>query len=344
MSALWVIGCDWSKVPDPLQTRRLERCLATESVPEGGVIVARGINMLGEPHKLSWGSPDGHVYEVTSDPLSPIDLGHRSAFLGEVWDERFWYRLTCYEDCDNPSSSGSPLAVQRIERTTGKREQLGKSEYGLARIVVLDSFLYLGISGHDAEDGGVRRVHKYSGQYERIPITPHVDPHVKSLTPYKGLGVLVGGEYAVSWIPDGEEKGREIYRSDVSIAAQVLDGKYVYVAVRGRKQDGTQGFIERVSIITGATARLSGPLNEPSAIAVHDQTVYFMLHKSPGVWSVPTTGGEPKLVIPGAAYDVERGEVSLRVWAHPCGLVWLHGNSFPPSTVKTLRYMPWTAI
>lgn len=84
-------------------------------------------------------------------------------------------------------------------------------------------------------------------------------------------------------------------------------------------------------------------MNEPSVIAEHGDSIYFMLDQSGDIWSMPKAGGEPRVVVVGDPYDPERGEGSLELWSHPCGLFWLHGNS-APGIPKTLRFVSWSAL
>lgn len=334
---------------------RKAECLAVADPPSTGVVLATDIAPLGDPSLIQWGAFDsGRVSRITDEPLRPLEVAQRDQMPGPYWDDKYWYRTRHYEDRGNASFGGT-WEIERVDRNTGATMRLGRGgrgDEGLSAVTLTDDYVYWGIFGHSAERG-VRRVPKKGGPQQDIEIGKTESPAVRDLNVYRGHGILVRGSRTVAWIPEGEARGSEIFRSSLDVSAATFDGTDFYVAESGHKYAPDHGALYRIS--NDATIQLVGSLAQPGAIAVHGDIVYFMLDESPDIWSVSTAGGTPRKVVVGAPYDPEHGEQSLRLWAHECGLIWLHGNSAAdyawrqgwPSSVgsgNTLRYLPWSAL
>lgn len=331
------LACGDRKAPAP-SNEGGTRCSLPTPPGNQGVVVAKGIDLLSSSPTIRWHSPiDGRVHEVGADPMRPVDLGSLETLGAPLWDDASWYRVVCFDDCEN--ASGPRLGVERVDKRTGARQRLGVGDYGLGSVTLFGDYVYWGINGHDV-DGGVRRVLRRGGAQEPLRIWAKRDDHVRMLKPYAGRGLLVIGEASVAWIRRNEAKGVVLFTSDTFIGDAVVDDEYVFIAERGRRYDDRSGYVYRVSIATGVKQRLTGPLDEPSRIAVHEDRIYFMLGASPDVWSVSKTGGAPTKVVSGEPYDVSKGEQTLALWALECGLMWLHGNS-AIATTQTLRFRPW---
>ncbi len=322
----------------PASSRTAPVACSTAS-PGRTIEIATGLALVERAPSIRWRSArDGHIYDATRDPVRPEDLGVASAFAGTRWDDTYWYRVVCVDDCDD--GAGPKGGVERIDKRTGAAQRLGDGDYGLGNITLFGDYVYWGNYGHSPNDGGVRRVLRRNGPQESIRIWDGREEHIQSLTPYPGRGVLAVGTVSVAWIAGTGDRGTIMFDSDMLVGDAVVDGDFVYLTERDQRFDRRPGHIYRVSLATRAVLRLTGPLDQPARIALHGGRVYFTLDDNAGIWSVPTAGGVVTRTIGDGPYDLELGEEPLGLWAHPCGLVWLRGNPAVPSTQRLL-FQPW---
>lgn len=308
------------------------------------VVIADGVVVLQRDMPLRWLAADDHVYELASDPRHSKDLGPASRFKGVVWDDRYWYRARCYEDCDDLTSMGFPTAVERIDRVTGERKRLGRGDYGLGSILLFGDRVYWGVFGHQIE-GGVSRVPKLGGPQEhvRIPNQGRFDDKVTALRPYRD-GILVEGDRTIGWIPANGDRPRTILEVPYRMGSAVRDGDAFYIAERGDPywQAKDSGYIHRVSAIDGTDTKLAGPLRWPSAIATFGPNVYFALEESGDVRWVPKAGGATRRV-PTDGLRIEPCDPSRGLWADERGLFWQRGPTLFGDTAR-IYFLPWSWI
>lgn len=318
---------------------------ATATAADAPIVIADGIQVVRSQMPLRWGAADGHLYELGADPRAPKDLGAIAGFKGPVWDDKYWYRATCYENCESRTSMGIPHAVERIDRATGESKRLGKGDYGLNSILPFGEHVYWGVYGHQI-GGGVSRVSKDGGEQEEIRIAakPHEEDKVADLIAYPD-GILVQGTETLAWIPASGDRPRLILRVDRRMGSAVRDGDAFYVAEQGDPywQAQDSGYIHRVSA-DGRDTKLAGPIRWPSAIATFGPNVYFMLRQSSDIWSVPKQGGKPTRVLTDGP-RIQDCDESQGLWADERGLFWLRGDATPFSPVASrLYFQSWTGL
>ena len=306
-------------------------------------VIADKILVFHSEMPLRWFSSNEHVYELASDPIHPKDLGHADNFKGAIWDDKYWYRPKCFEDCDNATSMGRPVAIERIDRATGESKRLGKGDYGLGTILPFGDYVYWGVFGHQI-GGGVSRVPKAGGDQEAIRIVEdRYEDQVEELHPYTD-GILVQGTRTLGWIPANGGRQRMILEVSEAMGPAVLDGDSFYVAEMGDLywQSKDSGYIHRVAVADGKDKKLAGPVRWPSAIATFGPNVYFMLKDSGDVWSVPKNGGKARVVVMNGP-RLEPCDESLGLWADERGLFWLRGQKFV-STGDRLYFQSWSRL
>lgn len=301
------------------------------------VLVASGIHVFHENMPLRWVAPDGHLHELADDPLHPVDLGRADAFKSAVWDDRYWYRLRCYESCIPDTDMGVPRAIERVDRATGETARLGRGDYGMHVIQPLGAYIYAGIYGHQP-GGGVVRVPIAGGTQDTVLLG---EEHIESFVTGPD-GMLVLGTRSVGWI--GNTGAPQVLVSGLDgVRAAVRDADGVFVAERGEghRKSPASGFIHR--IVDGKDTRLAGPVRWPSAVATFGPNVYFMLEETGDIWAVPKSGGTPKIVV----HKEREGDcdASLGLWATDRGLYWLRGASIELVPVaQRLYFLPWADV
>jgi hypothetical protein len=319
--------------------------------PEGDapVLIADEIILVHRAMPLRWyHAVEKRYYELAAEPLRPKDLGGTAEIKGAVWDDKYFYRVRCFEDCGNRTSMGNPLAVERIDRSTGESVRLGKGAYGLNGIVLHGDHVYWGVRGSpNMIGGGVTRVAKAGGTQERIRIdngSDH-DDKVSRLQPYPD-GILVEGERTLAWIPANGDPPRKILEVERQLGPAVRDGDSYYVAEEGDPywQSKDSGYIHRITIADGKDTKLVGPVRWPSAITTYRDTIYYMLKDSPEVWSLPKDGGKPHVAVRRHA-RAEACDESVGIWADERGLFWLRARKeFMRTGRERLYFLPWTAV
>jgi hypothetical protein len=329
--------------PPPLQEDPCPKS-AAPVVANAPVVIADKVRVFQSEMPLRWFGSDKHLYELDSDPRRPKDLGHADGFKSAVWDDKYWYRAKCFENCDNRTSMGRPVAVERIDRVTGESNRLGKGDYGLGNIRLFGDYVYWGVYGHQI-GGGVTRVSKAGGDQEDIRIAKDAmhEDKIEELRGYPA-GILAQGTRTIAWIPANGERPRMILEVSKDMGPAVLDGDSFYVAERGDPywQSKDSGFIHRVAVADGKDTKLAGPVRWPSAIATFGSNVYFMLKESGDIWSVPKDGGETRVVLPNGP-RLEPCDESLGLWADERGLFWLRGKEFF-SQGDRIYFLPWSAV
>lgn len=290
--------------------------------------------MFHEDMPLRWAAQDGHFHELGADPLHPTDLGPSSEFKSTVWDDRYWYRVRCYHDCEPRTDLGAPVAIERVDRVTGERVRLTEDDHGIHGIALLDDHVYWGIYGHQI-GGGIKRVRTRGGPQETVLTRQRIE----RLHAYDD-GILVEAVAMVGWIPKVGEPTQLLAARGIGGAAR--DGDDVYVAERGDPywQSSDSGYIHRIH--DGKDIKLAGPVRWPSAIAAYGPNVYFMLSETGDLWSVPKAGGPVHLVIAGPR--IEPCDNSLGLWADARGLFWLRGHELFGATGQRLYFLPWSAV
>lgn len=318
---------------------------AVASAANAPVVIADQVHVIRSQMPLRWVAADQHLYELAADPRKPQDLGPVDNFKSPVWDDKYWYRSKCYENCDDRTSMGIPHAVERVDRVTGESKRLGKGDYGLGKITLFGDYVYWGVYGHQS-GGGVSRVSKEGGEQEDIRIAADADHEdkVKELTAYTD-GILVQGRRTLAWIPANGERPRVVLRVGESMGPAILDGDSFYVAEEGERywQSKDSGYIHRVSVAEGKDTKLAGPVRWPSAIATFGTNVYFMLRESGDIWSVPKQGGEPTQVLKNGP-RIQPCDESQALWADERGLFWLRGKDDLFGQIDSrLYFQPWPA-
>jgi hypothetical protein len=299
------------------------------------VVIADSIGVFHEDMPLRWIAQDGHFHELAADPLHPTDLGPSSAFKSTVWDDRYWYRARCYDDCEELTDMGVPLAIERVDRRTDKRVRLTQAEHGIHAIAPLGDSVYWGIYGHQI-DGGVWRVLKQGGRQEPLLTSQKIE----RIHTYDD-GLLVEAIAMVGWIPRIGEPST-VLGGIAEVGAATHDGDDFYVAERGDPywQSKDSGYIHRIH--AGKDTKLAGPVRWPSAVAAYGANVYFMLSETGDIWSVPKAGGTAKVALAGPR--IEPCDNSLGLWADARGLYWLRGHRLFGAPGQRLYFMPWSAL
>ena len=299
-------------------------------------LIASGVlELLGSSPAIRWIGADEHVHELGAD-LTQRDLGSIEALGGWRWDERYAYRLQCFEACEDRTSAGVPRAVVRVDRKTGKTLRLGKGDYGAGNILPYRGYVYWGTSPHE-RSGGVYRIRRTGGDAEML----WSRDFVRDLVPYDD-GILIVGKAGIAWLPAGSRPATAVFRG-AARAATVTDDAF-YVAERGDPywQSADSGFIHRIPRRGGAGEKLVGPVRWPQAIAVHGDRVYYMLSESAAVWSVPTRGGPATIAVPEVAGpSSDPCQESKWLAADDRGLFWLR-TAWRES--GSLYHAPWAAV
>jgi hypothetical protein len=294
---------------------------------------------------LRWITEDKQLlYELDADPRRPKYLGPAHKLISSVFDDKYWYRTKCYDDCDDDTDLGPYYAIERVDRLTGESKRLSSGARGLHELLVFGDFVYWGVYGHQV-DGGVFRVPKAGGEEERIRIAPdrRYEDKVEKLTA-DPEGILVQGTGTIGWIPMNGERARLILRVAEDTGPAVHDGDSFYVAERGAPRWGTSdsGSIHRIAVADNNDTKLAGPVRSPSAITTFGPNVYFMLSESGDIWSVPKLGGPLKQVLANGP-RIDPCDESLRLWADDRGLFWQRGKRFL-SEGDRIYFLPWSAI
>ena len=329
------------RVPEPPDPCPKSQTSVATNAPR---LVADKIHVISEA-PLRWVGLDKQVYELAEDPSRPTKLGAVDDFESLVWDDKYWYRRKCYDDCLADDSLGTHDAVERIDRITGESKRLGTGDYGLGNILLYGDHVYWGVFGHQLE-GGVFRISKQGGAEEAIRIDPDArfEDRIQELRPYRD-GILVEGLMTVGWIPaSGPPRLILELTGNTGVGAAVLDDDgFVYVAEEGDRywESKGSGYILRVPLAGGEGKKLAGPVKAPAAIASFGPNVYFMLENEPGVWAVPKGGGPTKRVLTIERDDSPCNE-PVGLWADRRGLFWLLGLKYFGS--HKLFFQPWSAI
>ena len=299
-------------------------------------LIAANIELLGNALPLRWISPNAHVYELDAVTLAISDLGDEDHVKGPLWDDHDWYRTRCFELCDNRSSFGIPLGIERIDRVTGERVRLARGSYGIADVALAGDYVYWGLFAHET-GGGVERVKKSGGADERIELrTASDEDQVTHLATYPG-GLLVLGWDSIGWIPSAG-KPRTIATGLRSNAA-VLDDDIVFTADAGGSSF-PNGCIRRISLLDGSNTTLAGTPRAPSAIATYGPNVYFTLASASEIWAVPKSGGLARVVLkprPRTPCDEP-----MELWATERGLLWTDGQAL--DLQRSLYFAPWASL
>ena len=305
-------------------------------------LIAADIHLINESEPLRWIGLNAHVYELDSATHVVIDLGDDRRVKGPLWDERYWYRTKCFEDCENGSSAGRPTAVERIDRRSGERMRLGRGDYGLGRVTLVGDYVYWGVFGHQV-NGGVARVRKEGGEQEDVRISGSTGgDKITKLTAYAD-GIVALGWESIAWIPLGSGEARYVakgFRADNA----VLDGSVIYAADQGDPywDSKASGHIRRISL-DGSNTMLAGPFKWPAGIATHGSEVYFTLRESTNIWAVSKTGGFPRVVL--NMGPREPCQESKALWATDRGLIWADGGgTWSFDDRRTLHFAPWAAL
>ena len=317
-----------------------------QRIPYSHVKIAEHANVINTA-PLRWTTADTrHVYELREGAeLDVIDLGSADEMKAVTWDDAYWFRRRCYEDCDDDTSMGIPTAVERIDRVTGERKRLSKGYHGLTQLQLVGDFVYWGIYGHQI-GGGVYRVHK-DGTGE-IELTLEGGKEVDKIRQLQATehGLLAVTKTQVLWFRDGEPLGRELLAVTESVGDAVIDGDYAYIAEYGERywKSAPSGYIRSVRLDGTDFKTLAGPVQFPQTIAVRGDTVFYMLRKDATIYAVPTTGGEPRVALL-PRFDEQPCNETTAMWSTSQGLVWQRSPSgFLPVADDTLWFAPWSML
>lgn len=316
-----------------------------QRIPYSHVKIAEHANVINTA-PLRWTTADTrHVYELREGAeLDVIDLGSADEMKAATWDDAYWFRRRCYEDCDGRTSMGIPTAVERIDRVTGERKRLSKGYWGLTKPLPRGSYVYWGIFGHGI-GGGVFRVGKDGSGEVELRLQDKSVERVEELTAMKN-GLLATTENQLLWFPDGEQLGRELMKVRESIGGAVVDGDAAYIAEYGKRywDSKPSGYIHRVRLDGTDFKTLAGPVQFPQTIAVHGDTVFYMLRKDATIYAVPTTGGEPRVALL-PRFDEQPCNETTAMWSTSHGLVWQRSpGGFLPVADDTLWFAPWSML
>jgi len=317
------------------------------SCPVRGGRIAKDVWRYGAQFPVRWVEPaTRNVFETDLQSVKPRLLGPLRTFQSTAWDDLAWYRMACPSsvDCFNPDARSAFGALERVDRATGKSTVLAADTSSVGDPLVLDGYVYWALADDESKDRSVYRVGEAGGGVERFD-TPAGNDQVRRLVGYSQRGVLVERQAAVDWLPLSGDSPRTLLQSAV-VGAASLDDNEVYVADLGRlrpdDREPFRGRIVRVALHGGEIRELATGLDKPVVIAIHGDRVFYMLYKSGDIWSVSKAGEDPpRRALAGAAYAPS--EQSLELWAHPCGLVWVHGDGRYPLE-NAIEFAPWASL